>query len=265
MVLFSPPLCLARDSNLILYSLSRDNKMATFFKNLATQLLEYSIISPSLLCIVSVLYLFLDNLVEQLVGFYLIRNSFVYQVIPCMAKLSSGKTVAVVHKILFTGKLLRCIRPRPSCTVHSKWFKGKTFTIDWKSAKTVKVIRLESFAVYVLHKLLYRVAISLVSYLHTYVRRYTASYVATSCMLWSTIPIKIILTILLTLTKISFLVTTFLTVISNLINHYDFFSYNNFLSNNDFFSHDSFLSHDDFHLKTASTSTIIMPSILRWI
>ena len=29
----------------------------------------------------------------------------------------------------FTGKLSRCIRPMPLCTVHSKLFKGKTFAI----------------------------------------------------------------------------------------------------------------------------------------
>jgi len=40
-------------------------------------------------------------------------------------KLSSEKTFAVVHKMHYSPENLRCIRPWPSCTVHSKWFKGK--------------------------------------------------------------------------------------------------------------------------------------------
>jgi len=35
-----------------------------------------------------------------------------------------------------------------SCIVHSKWFKGKTFAIGWKTANTTKVFTLESFAIY---------------------------------------------------------------------------------------------------------------------
>ena len=46
------------------------------------------------------------------------------KVLPYMAKLSSGKTLAVVHK---TGKLSWCIRPYPPYTIHSKQFKWKTY------------------------------------------------------------------------------------------------------------------------------------------
>ena len=48
---------------------------------------------------------------------------------------------------LFTGKLLQYIRPWPSCAVHRKWFKGKTFAIDWKTAKNAKVFPLKNFAI----------------------------------------------------------------------------------------------------------------------
>jgi len=51
----------------------------------------------------------------------------------CMQQMfQEGKTFSYTQNTLFTGKLSWCIRPRPSCAVRSKWFKGKAFVIGWK-------------------------------------------------------------------------------------------------------------------------------------
>ena len=91
--------------------MSRDQKDSLY--SVATKSKETS---SKFLALVNTLKIMVrDNLLSK-TYFQLI----IITVIPYTAKLSRGKTFAVVHKTPFTGKLSRYIRPMPLCTVHSK-------------------------------------------------------------------------------------------------------------------------------------------------
>ena len=107
-------------------------------------------------CVYTCMYKFMCTIyvVWTLITMIKLRSTYLVYIILYVINTVYGKTFkggnfrGCAQNTPFTGKLSRCIRPMPLCTVHSKWFKGKTFAIGWKTVKTAKVSPLESFAVY---------------------------------------------------------------------------------------------------------------------